>query len=127
MNKKILTVSTMATTLVFGGISATTANAATWHKGTPKFLRGIWAEFYKKMPSIHQKGVYRLKVTKKNVYCILDKNSNPITNVSWKKNGKKYVVKGKTLGRSGSIKVIKHGSKIEVSDPIQSFMMAKYK
>lgn len=35
------------TTIMVGGVAATTADAATWHSGTPKALRGKWQRTYK--------------------------------------------------------------------------------
>jgi hypothetical protein len=35
------------TTIMVGGVAATTADAATWHNGTPKALRGNWQRAYK--------------------------------------------------------------------------------
>lgn len=40
-----ITVAVMTTLLVAGAVP-TTANAATWHKGTPKALRGNWKRSY---------------------------------------------------------------------------------
>lgn len=40
-----ITVATM-TALLVGGTVSTTASAATWHKGTPKALRGTWKRSY---------------------------------------------------------------------------------
>ena len=46
MNKliKVSMVGLVAVTL--GGTTSTTASAATWHKGTPKALRGNWKRSY---------------------------------------------------------------------------------
>lgn len=41
MNKMGKITATM-TALLVGGTVSTTASAATWHKGTPKALRGTW-------------------------------------------------------------------------------------
>jgi len=46
MNKVGKIVVTAVTALLVGGTISTTANAATWHKGTPKALRGTWKRSY---------------------------------------------------------------------------------
>lgn len=42
MNKVVKMAVTAMTVLLMGGTVSTTASAATWHKGTPKTLRGNW-------------------------------------------------------------------------------------
>lgn len=46
MNKTGKIAVTAMTALLVGGSISTTASAATWHKGTPKALRGTWKRSY---------------------------------------------------------------------------------
>ncbi|WP_283678378.1 hypothetical protein [Lentilactobacillus sp. Marseille-Q4993] len=127
MNKKILTISAMAATLTFGGVSATTVNAATWHKGTPKFFRGNWVQFNEKMPKSNQRDVYRFKSTKYKMSCSLNSNSWPLSHIKWRKAGNHYNITGKSSGRTVKFQIKKHGSKLQYKDSAQTMMLAKLK
>lgn len=118
------------TVLLMSSTVATTANAATWHKGTPKALRGKWAHSVKKL----QKYVDGKGVGTKQIYC--DKNefsfayykkNKPLfpmyglTNTKYKKiSTTKYLLKG-VFGNSGMsstepntrLQIVKKGNKIK--------------
>ncbi|WP_057878191.1 hypothetical protein [Levilactobacillus paucivorans] len=55
---------TAVTVLLVGGAVPTTASAASWHKGTPKALRGSWKRSYKQNGA---KQTIHFKVTAKSI------------------------------------------------------------
>lgn len=79
--------------LVLGFSAATTANASSWHKGTPSSLRGKYAYHY------HDgaRGADIYQITKSRVY-FTPTSSRTQTNTSLKyeKVGKYYRIKGKS-------------------------------
>ncbi|CAJ1224640.1 hypothetical protein [Lactiplantibacillus xiangfangensis] len=84
----LIVIIAMISFVTVSSLNSTTAQAATWHKGTPKVLRGKW-----RIKHVSTR-VDRLKVTKKRVYLY---SSGPfhLKNIKYKKTGAhSYKVRG---------------------------------
>lgn len=81
------------TTIMVGGVAATTADAATWHQGTPKALRGNWQRTYKSQGT---KIVMHFKVQPKKIQLSRAKSSaSTWSHLTYQKVGKyTYKLKG---------------------------------
>ncbi|MCH5462626.1 hypothetical protein HC026_09360 [Lactobacillus sp. LC28-10] len=82
-----------ALALVFGVSATTTANASSWHKGTPSSLRGTY--FYKYHDGVRGTDIY--KITKSSVYYTpTGAPTSKTTGIKYEKVGKYYRIKGTT-------------------------------
>jgi len=81
------------TTVMIGGVASSTANAATWHSGTPKALRGNWQRQYRDQGT---KIVMHFKVSAKTIHLSRVKSAETSwTNLKYQKVGKNtYKLKG---------------------------------
>lgn len=84
---------TAMTVLLVGSAVPTTASAASWHKGTPKALRGSWKRSYSQNGT---KGTIRFKVTAKAISQSQTGWANTsLTNIKYRKVGAgTYKLKG---------------------------------
>lgn len=87
--------------LVLGFSAATTANASSWHKGTPSSLRGKYAYHYH--DGVRGSDVYQ--ITKSSVYFTpTGDRTFKTTGVKYQKIGKYYRLLGTDHGNIGKYK-----------------------
>ncbi|HBF73743.1 MAG TPA: hypothetical protein DDW71_00585 [Lactobacillus sp.] len=107
MKKSILVSLALSAGLIAGiGATSTTANAASWHKGTPKALRGNYQEREHGDFDVFYQG---WKITKNNLYSFNSDYSNgkhaevmlTWSHAKYKKIGKYYLVEGKLTPKKG--------------------------
>lgn len=81
---------------LFGGMIATTnnANAASWHKGTPKYLRGTWTSKQSVWPGTKT----QILVTKKSVKLLHFQNPDSYASTKYRYIGHhKYTIVGREV------------------------------
>lgn len=81
------------TTIMVGGVAATSASAAAWHNGTPKAMRGNWQRSYKDQGT---KITMHFKVGKKTISLARGKaDATNWTQLKYQKVGRNtYKLKG---------------------------------
>jgi len=104
------------TTVTVGGAAAT-AHAATWHKGTPKALRGNWQRSYRDQGT---KIVMHFKVQAQTIHLSRVKSAATTwTNLSYQKVGKHtYKLKGiyqngELVDKDARLQIVQKNHKIE--------------
>ncbi|MDT7019860.1 hypothetical protein RI509_11805 [Levilactobacillus namurensis] len=94
-----------------------TAQAATWHKGTPKIIRGKWRGTTHKVKQIHYQGHADLLIKAKSITnnpALPPRDPDYSTKLHYKKTGKKtYTIKGRQYNNA-SAKGVKITFKIKV-------------
>jgi len=127
------TVSLVTGLIILGGSGAISANAASWHKGTPTSLQGKWRTNWQHVG--HGKKRVLTKITKKNVTSIEQAYHGPsdmtrptATSAKYKYLGHHtYQITGKLLSTTYTFKAKWYShNKIKISDHYETHYWYRY-